>query len=120
HPDKINPRLREQFEKGFSVPMQQYLDALGLARRCRSQFAEAFADCDVLLAPSAPGEAPDPSTTGDPVMSQVWTLLHAPCITVPAGKGPRGLPLGLQAIGRLHEDARVLQAAAWIEPRLAS
>jgi Asp-tRNA(Asn)/Glu-tRNA(Gln) amidotransferase A subunit family amidase len=118
-PEKMNPRLREQCEKGFGVPMADYLGALELARQCRARLNEAFADCHVMLSPSAAGEAPDLSTTGDPVMNQMWTLLHAPCITLPAGTGPRGLPVGLQLVGRLHDDARLLAAARWIEPKLA-
>ena len=55
----------------------------------------------------------------DPVMNQVWTLLHAPCVTVPAGKGPKGLPVGLTVVGRLHDDARALVAAHWIQGKLA-
>jgi Asp-tRNA(Asn)/Glu-tRNA(Gln) amidotransferase A subunit family amidase len=118
HPDKLHPRLREQCEKGLLVPMADYVAALELARRCRAKLADVFGECDVLLAPSAPGEAPDLSSTGDPVMNQVWTLLHAPCVTVPAGKGPSGLPVGLQVVGRLHEDAKTLAAAHWIEQAL--
>ncbi|WP_341914941.1 amidase family protein [Polaromonas sp. YR568] len=34
-----------------------------------------------------------------------------PCISVPAGFGPQGLPMGLQLIGKLHGDRTVLQLA---------
>ena len=51
-------------------------------------------------------------------MNVVWTLLHAPCVSVPMGRGPNGLPLGLQVIGRIGEDARTLACARWIEARL--
>jgi Asp-tRNA(Asn)/Glu-tRNA(Gln) amidotransferase A subunit family amidase len=116
----MHPMLRENCEKGFSVPIADYVAALALAERCRAQLRDVFGDCDVLLAPAAPGEAPDTSTTGAPVMNQVWTLLHVPCVTVPAGKGPKGLPVGVQIVGRLHEDARTLAAASWIQDVLAA
>jgi Asp-tRNA(Asn)/Glu-tRNA(Gln) amidotransferase A subunit family amidase len=51
-------------------------------------------------------------------MNVVWTLLHTPCVTVPAGTGPHHLPLGLQAIGRVGDDARTLACADWIAARL--
>jgi Asp-tRNA(Asn)/Glu-tRNA(Gln) amidotransferase A subunit family amidase len=114
----LHPMLRESCEKGFALPIAQYAAALELAERCRAQLPDVFGDCDVLLAPSTPGEAPEASTTGAPVMNQVWTLLHVPCVTVPAGKGPKGLPVGLQVVGRRHDDARTLDAAAWIEKQL--
>jgi len=50
----------------------------------------------------------------------VWTFLHVPCVAVPAGTGPHGLPLGLQVIGRLDDDPRMLAAAHWVHRRLAS
>lgn len=118
HPELLHPMLRESCEKGFSVPIGDYVAALALAEKSRAQLEQVFGECDVLLAPSTPGEAPDTSTTGAPVMNQVWTLLHVPCVTVPVAKGPKGLPVGLQVVGRLHDDARTLAAAAWIQERM--
>ncbi|WP_312666346.1 hypothetical protein, partial [Pantoea sp. CTOTU49201] len=51
--------------------------------------------------------------------NQVWTLLHTPCITVPATRGPKGLPVGIQLVGRIGDDARLLHGAAWVEDHLA-
>jgi Asp-tRNA(Asn)/Glu-tRNA(Gln) amidotransferase A subunit family amidase len=80
-----------------------------------------FDACHVLLAPSTTGEAPAGlESTGNPVMNRVWTLLHVPCVTVPVAQGPNGLPLGLQVIGRIGDDARTLAAARWIHERLGA
>ena len=66
------------------------------------------------------GEAPlGLSSTGDVAMNVVWTLLHTPCVAVPAGRSDSGMPLGLQVIGRIGDDARTLAAARWIAERLA-
>jgi Asp-tRNA(Asn)/Glu-tRNA(Gln) amidotransferase A subunit family amidase len=118
HPDQLSAALRERCEKGFAMPAAEYAAAIALGRECRARLADAFGDCDVLLAPSAPGEAPAGQATGDPVMNQVWTLLHVPCLTVPAGKGPNGLPVGVQIVGRIGDDARTLAAAQWIQSLL--
>jgi len=73
----------------------------------------------VLLAPSAPGEAPvGLASTGDPIMNQVWTFLHVPCVTVPASRRPNGMPVGIQVVGRIGDDAKLLAAAQWIQSRL--
>ena len=73
----------------------------------------------MLLTPAAPGEAPAGlAATGDPVFNKVWTLLHGPAIAVPAGNGPNGLPVGVQVIGRLGDDAATLAASAFLEDRL--
>ncbi|MGH8741491.1 MAG: amidase, partial [Burkholderiales bacterium] len=62
---------------------------------------------------------PGLGSTGDTAMNVVWTLLHVPCVSLPVMKSPAGLPLGLQVIGRLGDDARTLACAKWIEGALA-
>jgi Asp-tRNA(Asn)/Glu-tRNA(Gln) amidotransferase A subunit family amidase len=53
-------------------------------------------------------------------MNRIWTALHTPCISVPAGRGPNGLPVGLQIVGRPGDDANALVVADWIEQQLQS
>ena len=43
------------------------------------------------------------------------TFAGLPCISVPAGFGPGGLPMGLQLIGRPRADAALLKIAAAFE-----
>ena len=115
-PEKIRERLRLQIEAGWKTPFETYDRWSGIARRCRRQLADALGDFDALIVPSAPGEAPKGlESTGDPVFNRIWTLLHVPAVHVPVGKGPNGLPLGLQVVGRIGDDARVLACARWIE-----
>jgi len=91
------------------------------AADCRAHFAAALGDYDVLLAPAATCEAPKGlSSTGDVAMNVLWTLLHAPCVAVPAAKSPNGMPLGLQVIGRIGDDARTLACARWVADKLGA
>jgi Asp-tRNA(Asn)/Glu-tRNA(Gln) amidotransferase A subunit family amidase len=77
-------------------------------------------DVDAIFTPSATGEAPEGlASTGDTAMNRLWTLLHGPCVTVPAGDGPGGLPLGVQLVGIPGSDARTLAVARWVELALA-
>jgi Asp-tRNA(Asn)/Glu-tRNA(Gln) amidotransferase A subunit family amidase len=81
----------------------------------QERFGAVMAGLDVLVTPAAPGEAPEGlGWTGDPVFNALWTALGVPCVTVPAGRGPRGLPLGIQIVGRRGEDAAVLAWARWV------
>ena len=52
--------------------------------------------------------------TGDPAFNLIWTSLHVPCVTVPAGAGPDGLPLGIQIVTRIGEDRQALAWAQWV------
>ncbi len=114
-PEQLAPRLRGQLDSGWATPHADYAAAMKRARLARAQFAQAIGDCDVLLTPSAPGEAPPIETTGDPVFCRMWSLLRTPAINVPIARGPSQLPLGVQVIGRGGDDARTLACAQWVE-----
>jgi Asp-tRNA(Asn)/Glu-tRNA(Gln) amidotransferase A subunit family amidase len=74
---------------------------------------------DILLTPAAHGEAPlGISSTGNAVFNFVWTSLHVPCVTVPAGVGSEGLPLGIQIVGRNGDDRATLAWAQWVASAL--
>ena len=100
------------------VTLDQFDAAFAALPGTRQQFDALFAEADVLITPAAPDEAPAGMPTGDPVFNQSWTLLHGPCVTVPAGLGPNGLPVAIQVVGRRGSDARTLAAAAFIEDAL--
>ncbi len=115
----LSQRLRDRLDEGVAIGAADYDAALALARQCRHAFAAAIEGFDVLVVPSAPGEAPmGLASTGDPVFNRTWSLLHTPSVQVPITLGPRGLPLGLQVVGRIGDDARTLAFAHWIETRL--
>ena len=48
----------------------------------------------------------------------MWTLLHVPCVNVPAGRGALGLPVGVQLVGPRLSDARLLAIAAVAAPAI--
>ena len=97
---------------GLKIKGEDYQRAQTLGRECRQIFPDVLGDCDVLLTPAATGEAPKGiESTGDPIMNGVWSFLHTPSVSVNGGRGPNGLPLGMQVVGRLDDDARVLACA---------
>ena len=55
------------------------------------------------------------ASTGSPLFNCSWTALHLPCITLPAGLGPNGLPLGAQLVGKPGKDGSLLRIAAFLE-----
>lgn len=119
HRDKVSAVMQSFAEDGNKLAAEDY-DAM---RRLRIEGAakldDIFGGSDVLLVPAAPGEAPAGlGATGDPIFNRVWTLLRLPCMTLPAGKGPHGLPMGIQLVGRRDADAALLAAAAWVEQAL--
>jgi Asp-tRNA(Asn)/Glu-tRNA(Gln) amidotransferase A subunit family amidase len=91
----------------------------GIVARCRTLFAAAIAPFDLLLAASAPGEAPAGlGNTGEAMFNRWSSGLLVPCLNLPGFTGPNGLPVGVQVIGALDDDARLLRAAKWIAARV--
>lgn len=116
---RLSDRLRERMERGMETTANAYLGALALAARCRADFTALMADWDALLTPSAVGEAPEGfANTGVPTFNMVWTLLHAPCVTVPGQIGPSGLPVGVQLVATHGNDTGLLAVAKWLHTRL--
>lgn len=75
-----------------------------------------FGKADFLLTPSAPGEAPvGHARTGPATYNIRWTLLGCPTVTIPAGLGPAGMPVGVQLVARPGQDAMLLRQAAAVE-----
>ena len=116
--DLIREPLRSMLEEGMAMPLRRYEESLGVVRKCQAELPAVFGDVDVLVTPSAPGEAPELATTGDPIFNRAWSALGTPIVNIPAGTGPSGLPLGVQIVGSPHEDARTLDGAAWVEGAL--
>jgi Asp-tRNA(Asn)/Glu-tRNA(Gln) amidotransferase A subunit family amidase len=116
HRARVNPMLVQRVEEGSSIPYAQYANALAYAADCRKKLTELMADVDAILTPSATGEAPlGLESTGNTALNRLWTLLCGPCVTVPSGAGPAGMPLGVQLVGLPGSDARTLAAARWVE-----
>jgi amidase len=106
-------------DPGRDLSVADYIEALETAEAFRAHLDDIFRDVDVLLTPSAAGEAPEGyGSTGDPAFNSIWTLAWTPCVTLPAGNGPGGLPLGVQLVGQRFADERLLDAAAWVQSRL--
>jgi len=116
---QLSPGMRTNLAAGAALA-PGVLDA---ARHMMAMAGAAYLDwmegSDLVLTAAAPGEAPEGlGWTGDPACNVLWTALHGPCASLPAGFGPKGLPLGIQLVGRLGADAAFLEAAQWVEAKL--
>jgi Asp-tRNA(Asn)/Glu-tRNA(Gln) amidotransferase A subunit family amidase len=116
HPDGLSEGLRERMEFGLNRTQAALEGAYAVFEATQRDFPGAMEGLDILVTPSAAGEAPKGlEWTGDPAFNLIWTSLHVPCVTVPAGFGPNGLPLGIQIVGRQGDDRAVLAWARWVE-----
>ena len=109
-----------QLDAGRAVTGERFRAALALADVARMSLAMSLEGFDVVLAPSAEGEAPEGlAATGDPIFCRMWTLLGTPCVHVPTGTGAAGMPLGVTVTAPRHADVRVLAVAHRLQQALA-
>jgi aspartyl-tRNA(Asn)/glutamyl-tRNA(Gln) amidotransferase subunit A len=96
-----------------------YLQAQKIRRMIADDFVRAFKQCDVIVGPVAPTVAwRIGQNSDDPVadyLADIFTLPASlaglPGMSVPAGFGAHGMPVGMQLIGSYFDEARLLQVA---------
>ena len=116
----FSPTMNIVMVEGDAVNRRQYADAKKRKRVALTQLDDAWEKFDLLLAPSARGEAPSGlGNTGDPIFNRFWTLLGTPCIALPFNTGPFGLPLSVQLIGPRGRDDQLIAWARWVERKLS-
>ncbi len=115
HAEGLSDALKERLDRAQSVSITDYLLARDRMPHVASAFDEYFDYFDAILTPAALGAAPKGlGSTGDPIMQTVWTMAHLPSLNLPLFRLDNGLPLGVQAIGRGQDDARLLRSARWL------
>ena len=119
--DRLSASLRAQLARGREIRALDYQKALARIPVLNEAFDEFYARYDALLAPSAPGTAPEGlGATGDPAFCTLWTLCGMPALNLPLLRGENGLPLGVQLVGRRGGDAQLLRTARWLTAQVAA
>ena len=96
-----------------------YLQAQKVRRLIAQDFQQAFTQCDVIAGPVAPSVAWGLGAHGDDpladYLADIYTLPASlaglPGMSVPAGFGAAGMPVGLQLIGNYLQEGRLLNVA---------
>lgn len=127
---RFGPEVKRRILLGTFVLSAGYQDAwyqkAQRARtRLRAELDAALARVDVLAGPTCPTTAfPLGARADDPVamyLTDVCTVLAnlsgLPAVSIPCGRDPAGLPVGLQLMGRAFDEATLLAAAHGIEQR---
>ena len=108
-----------------STTLGSYLDALERRDRSRLAWERFLAGWDALLCPAAPTAAFPHRKPGAPLLVDAHEVpygsvaAHAlpfsysghPALVVPGGRDPDGLPIGIQLVGRLWTESRLLGVA---------
>jgi aspartyl-tRNA(Asn)/glutamyl-tRNA(Gln) amidotransferase subunit A len=123
-PRDYSAAVRSRLEGGFAVPATVYLQSLRLREAALGRFcATALAAADFYLLPASLVRTPTLEQTGPGggsamprLMAELTRLtrwvnyLGVPALAVPCGFDSRGLPIGLQLVGRPFAEAALLAA----------
>ncbi len=115
HFEEISQTLRDnRLAHGAACTFVQYQEARRQCEHLRLKLDDIFDDYDVILTPSAPGEAPiGLNATGSHSFSSIWTVCHTPSITLPLFRGDNNLPIGIQLVTKRDTDDQLLAQALW-------
>jgi Asp-tRNA(Asn)/Glu-tRNA(Gln) amidotransferase A subunit family amidase len=112
---QLSPVLCEMIERGQQVSAKEYQRAVAKVSRLTTELDLIFDRYDAVLTPAATGQAPKGlHSTGSPVFCTLWTLCGLPAISLPILKGPAGLPVGVQLVGKRGEDLNLFKTADWL------
>ena len=127
--EDFNQNVRQTFDAAKRTSMQAIAEArhrqLEIIRRCD----DLFSRFDVLLVPGVgvqpfPWSMNYPETVDGEVIANYMGWLHLtssltvaglPVVTLPMGLDERGLPFGIQVVGRRYHDHRLLSIARTLE-----
>ncbi len=118
--EHIHDTLAPKKKNAQTISQETYHNALKMVEAADLYFAEFFNDYDAIITPSSLGEAPLlEDGSGDPICSTIWTLAGLPCLSLPLLTGENSLPAGVQLVGSIEQDDRLLRTANWLEKHLA-
>lgn len=132
-PQSLGPNVRANYELGAKLSLADMAAAHTDQTRLFRRFQQTFRDYDVVLCPTTP-VTPFPWTqlylaelNGEKLrnyyhwlaLTYVVTLVTNPAVSIPCGVDHRGMPFGLQVVGRFRGDRELLGIAHALEQAFA-
>jgi aspartyl-tRNA(Asn)/glutamyl-tRNA(Gln) amidotransferase subunit A len=113
HP--VSPQFRRLLDYAAHKSAADYVAADRVLDAAALKMRRLFAQIDVLVTPTTPQGAfpldgPVPDTQGD--LTSFASLAGCPAVSMPMGRLPNGLPIGMQLIGARGSDLQLLELAA--------
>ena len=127
--DLLDPAVADVLEAALGQDLRGYYESVFRRYALRETMRGFFERFDLLVTPTlpvssvrvgcnVPPQCADRNLISWASYTYPFNLTGQPGLSLPAGTGADGMPVGLQIIGRLHGETDVLRAAAAIEARL--
>ena len=112
--DKLSPNAQERYQAAKKMSQSEFAGLLKRRDAARAAYAKAMSKYDAVVTLGACGAAPvGLKTTGNTAMNVGASLLCIPALTMPV-LSDENMPLGLQMMGKLDEDAALFGLAAGV------
>ena len=124
-PQDYGPQVLMRLQNGLAVPAVLYLEAMRWRGPALAAHVAATADVDAVLAPVAPvaaptiaesdvGNAPDAEAVIQRLtrFTRPINYLGLPSLSIPSGFNAKGLPIGMQLVGRSFDEATLINIGA--------
>ncbi|OYU47229.1 MAG: amidase [Rhizobiales bacterium PAR1] len=131
-PELFDPDIAVQIERGFTLSGVEVASALETSQTIRRNVGAFFEEHDILVSLTTPctawkNDRTAPATIGgvpvEPrghaVLTPMFNHAQTPAISIPCGKDSLGLPVGMQIIGPVGSDWKVLAVAEAFEALLS-
>lgn len=113
--DQLSKVLVEAIERGRKIRAKDYNRAVAHIAAFNNELKTIFETYDALITPSTPGPAPfGLDSTGDPIFCTLWTFCGLPAVSLPLLQSASGMPIGVQLVGKMNNDSRLLNTARWV------
>jgi aspartyl-tRNA(Asn)/glutamyl-tRNA(Gln) amidotransferase subunit A len=125
---QFGPDVLALLDQGRLLPATDYINALRLRKQMQREFARVWSTVDCLLTPTTPNTAPrvgentvklggreEDIRLATTRLVRSMNLLGLPALSMPCGLSADGLPVGLQIVGPLFEEALILRVGAAME-----
>ena len=124
-PQDYGPQVLMRLQNGLAIPGVLYLEALRWRGPALAAHIAATAEVDTVIAPAAPlaaptiaesdvGNAPDAEAVIQRLtrFTRPVNYLGLPSLSIPSGFSSKGLPIGMQLIGRSFDEATLITIGA--------
>ena len=113
-PSGLSESAHGRLKQAVSMSQEQFVELLAERERVRAVYAGLKGAFDATITLSAPGAAPKGlEWTGDPLFTVHTSLISMPTLSLPVLED-EGLPLGLQVVGFMDEDADLFAVAGGV------
>jgi aspartyl-tRNA(Asn)/glutamyl-tRNA(Gln) amidotransferase subunit A len=124
-PQDYGPQVLMRLQNGLAIPGVLYLEALRWRGPALAAHIAATSEVDAVIAPAAPlaaptiaesdvGNAPDAEAVIQRLtrFTRPVNYLGLPSLSIPSGFNAKGLPIGMQLIGRSFDEATLITIGA--------